>query len=310
MKKLLSLFAVLLLSINLVGCQDISNIPESSAVEVENYPVQIGQFSFEKSPKTIISLSPALTEIISELGHEDAIIGRSSYCNYPETITSKTDIGSSADPNIDEIIKLNPEVLVSQSPIAKKDITKIENAGVRVVILSAPRSFAELKQCYIDISALFDGAKNAQETAEKTLLPLTQELTKITPNGTFAYIMTTDLAVATGDRLSGDILSYFGENIAKENQKYIMTKEELLAKQPDVLFLSAPLTTANLPPELAELNAVKNNKIFTIDSSCFERPTNRLLTELVKSISAQLAPAETAPAESTELPAEETTPAQ
>ncbi len=303
MKKIFTLFAVLLLSINLVGCQEIGNPADSedSSSKVD-YPVQIASLTFEKAPKNIASLSPALTEIICELGYGDLLIGRSSYCDYPESVKGKTDIGSSANPNIEEIIKLAPELLISQSPIAKKDITKIEEAGVRVLILSAPSSFSELKQCYVDIAGLFGGGSKAQETAEKALLPLTNALGSIKSNGTFAYIMTYDLAVATGDTLSGDILSYYGENIAKDNQKYSITKEELLAKQPNMIFLALPMNAANLPPETAELNAIKNNKIFCIDNTSFERPTARLLAQMINSINTEMG--ETSDAGTTAVPSE------
>lgn len=285
MKKLFALFAILLFSINLVGCQEISDSPVSTdSIEKVNYPVEVGQLSFDSAPKTVASLSPALTEIIYELGYGDLLIGRSSYCDYPEAVKTKTDIGSSVNPNIGEIIKLKPQILVSQSPIAKKDITKIEAAGVRVLILSTPQTFVELKQCYIDISSLFGGAINAQETAEKALIPLTTALEKAKSTGTFAYIMTYDLAVATGDTLSSDILSYFGTNIAKDNQKYTITTEELLAKQPDIIFLATPMNAANLPAETTGLNAIKNNKIISIDNKSFERPTSRLLAQMVADI--------------------------
>lgn len=288
MKKILLLFSALLLSFHLAGCQKIGEDSSSSEPEPVQYPVEVGQQVFQQAPQTAASLSPALTEIICELGYTDRLVAKSQYCDYPPEIAGLSSVGSSANPDIDKIIETAPELLLSQSPIAKKDITKIENAGIRVLILSAPASLPELEQCYTGIAGLFGGAANALDAAAAALSPLNEALGKAVPSGSFAYIMTNDLAVATGDTLAGDILSRFGSNIARDNQKYNVTAEELLQNQPDTLFLAQPLTAENLPAETAGLNAVAGGKIIPIDNTCFERPTVRLLTSLVDSIQASL----------------------
>lgn len=279
LKKLFALLAVLLLAINFTACRDISDNPEIPEEPV-NYPVEIGSLIFEEAPATVASLSPALSEIICELGFEASLVGRSSYCDYPETLKTKTDIGSSANPDIDAIIKLKPQLLISQSPIAKKDITKIENAGTRVLILNTPKDFNGLKACYTDIARLLGGDINAEQAAENALLPLKTTLDDIKANQsadkTFAYLMTYDLATATGDTLAGNILSHFGTNIAAQNQAYNVSAEMLLEKQPDVLFLAAPMNAELLPEELKELTAIKQNQLIVIDNTLFERPTSRL----------------------------------
>lgn len=312
MKKLCAIFAALLLSINLTACRDISDSPEIPEEPV-NYPVEIGSLIFEEAPATVASLSPALTEIICELGFEESLVGRSSYCDYPDSVKTKADIGSSANPDIDAIIKLKPQLLISQSPIAKKDITKIENAGTRVLILNTPTDFDSLKVCYTDIAKLLGGDIAAEEAAENALLPLKTTLDDIKANQSadksFAYLMTYDLAAATGDTLAGNILSYFGTNIAAQNEAHSISAEALLEKQPDVLFLAAPMNAELLPDEVRELNAIKQNQLIVIDNTLFERPTSRL-KGTVDYVMAKLGtlPPPTVPEETpteTEAPAEE-----
>ena len=110
---------IMLASVFLIcGCTEVSEEPpappvtETSAAEVSPYPVNVGQFTFNEQPETVGSLSPAMTEIICELGYSDKITGRSSYCDYPESIVSKTELGSSANPDADAIITAATQMYV------------------------------------------------------------------------------------------------------------------------------------------------------------------------------------------------------
>ncbi len=313
MKKLLFVIFAMVVSIGLCSCRKIGIEPEVSSEEIKDYPVAVGQLEFEKAPEKVVSLSPALTEIICDLGYSSKIIGHSSYCDYPEEVKSLPDAGSSANPNIETIIKLAPELLVSQSPIAKKDISKLENAGIRVLITETPSSIDGLFDCYKQFAALFGGQSKSEEAANKAFEPLSAALENLPDAGSFAYIMTADLAVATGDTLSGDVLSRFGENVAKGSQKYNITAEELISSNPKMIFLASPLTAINLPQEISGLEAISIGRVASVDNTCFERPTVRLIAKEIESIKSQLAamgisaPAQTSAETTSETGAETST---
>lgn len=288
------------------GCQNIDEVSSGGAAPLE-YPVEVGGLTFSASPASVASLSPALTEILCELGYEDKLIARGSYSDYPESVLAKADVGSAANPDIDAIIALAPELLLSQSPITKKDITRLEQAGTRVLILPAPTNLDGVRQTYSAVSAIFGGALGAAAATENALRPLDDALAAVGDIGSeaFVYIMTKELAVATGDTLTGDILSHFGRNIAADSKKYALEATELAAANPSLIFLATPMNIANLPDEVKSLPAA-DGRVISLDNSSFERPTVRLLTETVKEITEHLAAlpaaefdsvAETSPAE-------------
>lgn len=272
---------------SMTGCEEITNEPvkEPEPVPVD-YPFAIDDITFIKAPETVISLSPALTEIIYEMGYGSKVVGRGSYCDYPEEVTAVTDVGSSANPDIDEIIKLKPELLITQSPVAEKDKDRLLENNIDVLVLKNPSSYSTLKTYYTEIEMIFTGASEATKAAEITLQPLAQELSGTEAEGTFVYIMTSDMAVATGDTLAGEILSYFGENIASGNNRYNITAEELAEKQPDYIYISSDVDIESLGDSIKGLNAYVNGKIIKIDGSCFERPTERTLLLFVKELKA------------------------
>ena len=143
MKFMAASAAVLIM---LTGCAKIDeDIPVETTVTVtepvkEPYPVTVGSLVFNSTPESTASLSPAVTEIICELGFGEKLKGRSEYCTYPESVGDLPTLGSAAYPDVDAVIGNAPQLLVSQRPIAKKDITAIEAAQTRVLIMSAPAS--------------------------------------------------------------------------------------------------------------------------------------------------------------------------
>lgn len=266
------------------GCTEVSesappvSVTETAAEE-RPYPVTVGSFIFNEQPQTVGSLSPAITEMICELGYSDIITGRSSYCSYPEEITKKTDLGSSANPDADAIIASAPQLLISQSPIAKKDIVSIENAGTRVMIIPAPTSIEELYSCYIDMAAVFGGKVSCTEAADAAMKPLTDALRKAENSiGSFVYIMSDDLAAASDHTFAGNFFSCFGTNAAAGAEDMVLAPEELAELDPEWLIL--PNDMAEEPPEaITSLDAYQNGKVIILDENALERierPTSRL----------------------------------
>lgn len=278
-------FAAVAAAAVLCGCTEVDEerpirLTEATADVELPYPVTVGSLTFEKSPETVGSLSPAITEIICELGYGDKIIGRSNYCDYPESVKNKAVLGSAANPDVDAIIAAKPELLISMSPIAKKDITAIEAAGTRVWIIAPPENTDGLYDCYFKIAAAFGGSIDCEAVAQQAIEPLNTAL-KSTENklGSFVYIMSTDLMVATNSTFAGNFLSCFGTNLAADSDKLSLTVEELLELDPEWLILPDYISRYELSEETAALSAVKQNKIIYLSNDVaarIERPTSRL----------------------------------
>ncbi len=253
------------------------------------YPVTIGSLVFNNAPESTASLSPAITEIIYELGFADRITGRSEYCTYPETIETVAVLGSAANPDVDAIIQNAPQLLISQSPIAKKDITAIESVQTRVLIIPAPSSAEELYQLYSNIYRVFTG-ENDEETAIITgcftkLEAAFEENKNIL--GSYVYLLSNDLAAASDSTFSGDFFSHFGTNCAADINGNTITSEELLKADPQWLILPSYMTQEDLPDELLELTAVKEKRVIVLNEETavlLERPTSRiyLVAEYIK----------------------------
>jgi iron complex transport system substrate-binding protein len=76
---------------------------------------QIGNsFTFETSPKRIVSLVPSQTELLCDLGLEENIVGITKFCVHPYHLKStKTIIGGTKKVNYDKIKELQPDIIIA-----------------------------------------------------------------------------------------------------------------------------------------------------------------------------------------------------
>ncbi|MCI7766441.1 MAG: helical backbone metal receptor [Oscillospiraceae bacterium] len=270
------------------GCTQVNEYEEEEAVmadvtvtEAAPYPVTVGGLTFNSSPETVGSLSPAVTEMIFELGFGDRLVCRSEYCNYPEEAENIPAAGSAANPDIDGIISAAPALLITQSPIANKDITRLSQAGISVLSIPAPRSADELGENYRSLSLIFSGSLEGETRAEEATADLRAALNDAKGScESLVFIMniTADgFSAATGDSFAGDYAAHFGRNIAAANTSLTLTPEELLDADPQVILLAHPLESSDIDPELSsQLSAFERGHVFVINPSLIERPTTRL----------------------------------
>ncbi len=297
MKRLL--FLIFLLPLFLAGCKEISEdepLPASGGEITEaappSYPVTVEQLMFSRSPETAASLSPAVTEIICEMGFGDKLICRSIYCDYPAAATLLPTAGSGANPDINELIALSPEVVITQSPLANTDLSLLKSAGITVLTLPSPASAEELYENYRSIGQIFAGETEGAKIAEECTADLESALRSAKNSCTdLVFIMEVTeggfLAASKGS-FAGDYISRFGLNAAANSEGYLLTSEQLLAADPQVIFLAYPLSLSDIDPEITgRLSAFSNGFVYVIDSSLMQRPTSRL-AGITRSISEQL----------------------
>lgn len=292
----------------LVPGQSSGKIPEQSEVTVSNdfneYPVTLNGTEITSSPKTVISLTPAYTEILFEMGYGDKLIAVSDYCDYPPETEKLPKVSGSTSPDIDKIIELKPELLITGTPIVAKDQAALESHGIKIITVLSPSSMEQFENIYTLFGAAFEGTFTGKEKGQQSFAKIKQSAAAAQKSKQikFAYI-TASLSPAGGNTFESAVLSLFGENCAKSGIGYAFPAEELMENQPDVIFLNDEYTLDDLKDNeaYAALDAVKNGKVITINNRYFERPSARL-TELIDSIVKELpeyVPAESEPAETT-----------
>ncbi len=248
LRKFLTITVALAMIFALVGCNQIEDntpndtsqvTPDSPPIK-EPYPVSAYGGEFSDSPESVVSLSPALTKFVAELGVTDKLIGISEYCDLPGL--ELPTVGSPANPDIKGIIELKPQVVITLSPLASTDKINLSQYGITVLEIPEAESYAELCDIYINLCRVFFGAIDSKNVAYDTLEKLDSALKAAKEAGiskSFICVEGTHddgLILSGGDTLESDILSVFGENLLGDMPAVFMDEETLELLEPTVIF--------------------------------------------------------------------------
>jgi hypothetical protein len=213
----LSITMLLLTACEPIGTPEKTEKPSEITTTTTAAPVvEIYGESFESVPQSVVCLSPALVEMIYEEKAEGYLVGVGQYCDYPESaMTDNAVCGSAANPDFEAIKALSPELLLTQSPIATKDLTALKAAGIRVLVIPAVKTVADIQTLYNSLSELFE--------AETVTLPelLMMPLLSSWRMGDFVYYLSDDLTAAGDDTFAGNFFSGYGTNLCEGNSEEI-----------------------------------------------------------------------------------------
>jgi len=267
------------------------NAGDSSETTVEtSYPLTVidsfgREVTIESEPMKIISLSPAVTEIVYALGRSDRLIARTDYCNYPQEVVEIESIGQIMDPNIERIVELEPDIAIAAAHFQMDTLKKLEEAGIKVVIVYGEDSF---EGAYFAIEEL-GKILNAQGAASQIVADMKATVEEVTQKVAGRERPSVYYVVGFGewgdytagrDTFIGKLLEMAGaKNAADDVEGWSYSLEKLIEKNPDYIICSKDdnhreqLKTAE---GYKTLDAIVNDRILEIDKNKLERQGPRI----------------------------------
>ena len=267
----------------LAGCSDAAPVAESSQpteiivsdvadlpAEPALFPIEICGTEIAAEAKRVVSLSPAVTEIIAELGYTDRLCGISSYCDYPELTVQA--VGSPENPDVEVITALKPDVLFTISDISERDIYAIEECGTAVVELEAPSSLESYGKLYSDIAAAFVGDDAAKTIGEEAALTLNSAANTVNLTS-FVYV-TGKMTAAGKGTFEDALLSVCCENVCT-SEGYAQLSE-MADAAPEYIIASDELTYEDVAyDDTLSVFIYNGAQVVFVSASGFERPSAR-----------------------------------
>ena len=234
-----------------------------------------------QSKQRLISLAPLLTKMIYLLDNQGNLVGCTNYCTVAVK-DHKSIVSTGMEVNIEKIILLKPDLVITTS-LTKPSITEtLKKNGLRIQVFNLPDSYDELCKLFIDLGSLMDKSKKALEIISKQQKRLNIIKLSLPANkkpGVFFEIGIKPIFTVIPNTFMDDYIKYAGGiNIAADLSNGLITKESVLIRNPDVIFIENMGLMAR-DEELMwrgykNINAVKNNKIFFLDAddSCSPDP--------------------------------------
>lgn len=245
-------------------------------------------------PKRIVSLAPDITETLFALGLSDEIVGVTRFSNFPPAAQEKPKVGSYININIEAVVGLKPDLILGTGAGSPpRQVKKLENLGFSVFVVY-PKDLDGIVTTVQRIARVVGKeaeGKAIVEEMRQRIERVSQRIEGREKPKVFLQIARDPIfTVAKGSFAHHLITMAGGDNIAKDAKipypSY--TLEEIILKAPEVIIISSMYVDSNHSHWLEEwkkwsiLPAVKNNRLYTINSDLIDRPSPRIVQGLEK----------------------------
>lgn len=248
----------------------------------------------QTNPQRIVSLVPALTEMLFAVGAGPQVVGVSSYDEYPPQVKSLPRVGALLDPDTERILSLKPDLVLTygsqvdlQTQLRRASIPTFDyrHGGLEHIFVTLRQlgqrtgHITEANAIVANIEARIAAVRTriAGKQRPRTLLVFGREpktLRNIYVSGGSGFLR--DMLVAAGGE---DVF----EDIGRESVQ--ATTETILIRAPEVIL---EIRSENIPvgpdltaeidswSRLAAVPAVKNNRVYFVTGQQMTVPGPRV----------------------------------
>jgi iron complex transport system substrate-binding protein len=175
----------------------------------------------------------------------------------------------------------------------RRTIEKLKNLGYRVELFPSPKNFNHLCESFLRLGQIVgqeEKAKKIVTKAKQDTAFIRRQVAGEKKNKIFWQLGAKPLFAATKGYFTNDYIEFAGGiNIAADASSGIYSREEVLKRNPDVIVIVtmgvATETEKQTWKTYQSINAVKNNRVYTVDAYTYCSPTPkgfaRALQELV-----------------------------
>lgn len=248
----------------------------------------------------IVSLSPAVTESLYLLGLEKSIIGVTTYCKRPKEAETKEKVGTVMQPNLEKILKLQPDLVLAMTLTDPKTIHKMKQLGLNVVTFTIADTFSGLCDTFLQMGRVTGRSEEARRlvgTARSRVDAIRQRTARLPRPGVLVQIGSKPFFVATKDVFMNDFIEFAGAvNLFRDVASGSVGREEAVLRDPDViLIVTMGLSGRNERlawKKFPTVKAVKDDRVYLVDSDDVCSPTPVSFARSLGDIAALLHPHE------------------
>ena len=235
----------------------------------------------------IVSLVPAVTEILFAIGAGDKVVGVTEYCDYPPEAKSRTSVGgfSGATVSVDQIHLLEPDLVLLSADMHERIVAILNELGIPTFTVE-PRNFSQVYRTIAVIGELTGCIAGAEKVISemKNKIEVVEECVEGMERPAVFWILSENPLMSAGAEtfISEAIWLAGGRNIFAElkEQWPMVSPEQVLLRKPDWILIgddigkTAAFLAAN--PLWQNIPAVREGRVAVIDSGLFYRYGPRL----------------------------------
>ena len=292
MKNLTAMLLALCLTLLLASCGAAPAAVDQPAESAVRLTDMTGREITLDAPATrVVALSAADCELLYAVGAGEALVGRGEYCDYPAEVLAVPSVQSGYDTNIEQIIALEPEVLLmSTMAQTEEQVAQLEAAGIRVVVSDA-QDIAGVYTALEMIGKLMGREAEAEAVAEDMRAGLAELAENAAGAGRTVYFEVSPLQwglwAAGNGTFRNEVAELLGlENIFADVDGWAEVSEEaIIERDPDFIVTITMYYGEGPTPEeeiasragWENISAVQSGAILNLPDNELSRPVPRLV---------------------------------
>lgn len=267
------------------------------------YPVLIKDgdmvYRFTSPVKKVVSLAPSITEILFAIGAQDKLVGRTTYCTYPEAAKKIRSVGTLKEPDVEGILDLNADMVIAATHMNEDAMKLFKKAGVRTATQKSPENIEQIYALIENLGVLTEQAYPARALVS-SLRSKQQRVEAIAASipddkkASVYYVVGTGKKefTAGADTFINEIFTKAGaKNVAADVNGWAYTLEKLIDHNPEYIFGEAwAQDTMKGSRNYGSLSALSNGKFVLVEGNVFAIPGPRVIDEAMKLVVKKLYP--------------------
>lgn len=240
----------------------------------------------------VVSLAPSETEICCAVGGCPLLVGRTDYCTYPAEASGVETVGGPRTFSVEKVIELDPDLVLATTVTDSIRIQEMRAAGLTVVVFRLEK----LEDIYrnMEVMGTLLGTEDDARRLVENLSARQAEIEEASRGGEAVrvlYVLWDEpLYVAGNNTFQNDLIVRAGGiNIMADAEGYATVSEEAVVNRAPQVIIASREHTAGLSrisdrlltrPALAEVPAIKENRICEMDPDLVNRPGPRVINAL------------------------------
>ncbi len=243
--------------------------------------------------RRVVSLIPATTELLFAIGAGSAVVGRTSYCDFPAAAKSVPNLGDGIKPNIEAVIASRPDLVILYNSGQNAAVAgRLRELGVPAIRLNtdALSSVPRVAHLLGRLTGHDKAADSLSAVFDTALASASQPVTGRRPKVLLLVWEQPPMTIGRGSFLNELLERAGGENLFADvaGTDGVVSIEAVAARNPDLIFTTAEGPSAFATrPEWQAVPAVREKRFLHVTGSEFNRPSPRSPTA-IRHLSAKL----------------------
>jgi iron complex transport system substrate-binding protein len=239
------------------------------------------EVTLPSDPQRVVCLAPSLTETVYALGLGAAVVGVTTFTDYPPEAREKPSVGGLTDASIERIISLHPDLVLAMAELNRQEtVEELQHLGIPVFVVDPQglQGIVASIQHVGDALGRSTEARGLLERLEERRLDIVTRVERLARPKILVVIWYDPVITAGNKSFITDVISAAGAQSVTADIPQAwpqISLEEVLRRSPDWVLLvrgghgGITLEDLKARPGWAQLKAVSDNHVIYMDDQIF-----------------------------------------